>query len=120
MRSDPSSARARAMASGAAMPSNVDQYAPERARARKARPRYGSSGGAWSVEAARVPASVDVFAIRKAIPGGLTQEAFAKAFGFTFAAVRDWEQGRRKPDRSSRALLAVIASNPDAVRDALS
>ena len=85
-----------------------------------ARPKWGSTGGAWSVTAAKVPDLVDVAAIRASIPGKLTQEAFAKAFGFTFSAVREWEQGRKRPERAARALLAVIRSNPEAVRRALS
>ena len=84
-----------------------------------ARPKWGSTGGAWSVAPAKVPEVVDVAAIRASVPGKLTQEAFAKAFGFTFAAVREWEQGRKRPERPARALLAVIRANPEAVRRAL-
>lgn len=85
---------------------------------KRIKPRYGSSGGAWSVVAATVPEAVDVAAIRKA-EGNLTQEAFAKRYGFTWAAVRDWEQGRRKPDRAARVVLAMIAAEPEAVRRVL-
>lgn len=46
---------------------------------------------------------------------GLTQQAFAKTFGFTLGAVRDWEQGRKRPDRAARILLAVIRAAPEAV-----
>lgn len=84
-----------------------------------ARPKWGAGGGAWSVAPAIVPEAVDVAAIRKAVPGRLTQQAFAKAFGFTFSAVRDWEQNRKVPSRPSRALLAVILHDPEAVRRAL-
>jgi putative transcriptional regulator len=85
---------------------------------RPGKPRYGSSGGAWSVKAANVPDEVDVAAIRKA-EGRLTQEAFAKRYGFTFAAVRDWEQGRKRPDRAARIVLALIEREPEAVRRGL-
>jgi putative transcriptional regulator len=34
--------------------------------------------------------------------------------------VRDWEQGRRNPDRAARTLLLVIDRNPKAVERALS
>ena len=64
-----------------------------------------------------VPNTVDVKAIRER--SGLTQEAFARKFGFTAAAVRDWEQGRRQPEKAARVLLLVIAHNPDAVTEAL-
>lgn len=65
----------------------------------------------------RVPDTIDVAAIRAKL--GLSQTAFAAAFGLDVAAVRDWEQARRQPDRAARALLAVIAAEPDAVRRAL-
>ena len=49
------------------------------------------------------PAEVDVKAIRRAHPRfqrhmPVTQAAFAELYGFSAATVRDWEQGRRKPD----------------------
>jgi putative transcriptional regulator len=62
---------------------------------------------------AHVPASVDVRAIRKS--SGQTQDAFARTYGFSIASVRDWEQGRRQPERSARILLAMIAHAPEAV-----
>jgi putative transcriptional regulator len=49
----------------------------------------------------------------------LSQGAFAILFGLPLATVKDWEQGRRKPDAPARAYLRVIARNPDAVRAAL-
>ena len=64
-----------------------------------------------------VPKQVDVKDIRAKT--GLTQAAFARRFGFTAAAVRDWEQGRRQPEQAARVLLLVIAHNPDAVTEAL-
>ncbi len=64
-----------------------------------------------------VPKQVDVKHIRAKT--GLTQAAFARRFGFTAAAVRDWEQGRRQPEQAARVLLLVIAHNPDAVTEAL-
>jgi putative transcriptional regulator len=82
------------------------------------RPKWGSWGGAWSVAAAQVEDELDVAAIRKR--ERLTQEAFAKRYGFAFSTVRDWEQGRRQPDRAARVLLSVIAREPEAVRRALS
>ena len=64
-----------------------------------------------------VPKTVDVKDIRQKT--GLSQDAFARKFGFTAAAVRDWEQGRRQPEQAARVLLRVIAHNPDAVTAAL-
>ena len=60
-----------------------------------------------------VPAQVDVRTIRK--QRGQTQDVFARTYGFSVAAVRDWEQGRRQPERSARILLAMIAHAPEAV-----
>lgn len=60
-----------------------------------------------------VPASVDVRAIRAA--RGQTQQGFARTYGFSVSAVRDWEQGRRRPERSARILLAMIDRAPDTV-----
>lgn len=64
-----------------------------------------------------VPDAVDVRAIRNGL--ALTQDQFAARFGFTLAAVRDWEQGRRQPERAARVLLRIIEREPDAVRRAL-
>jgi putative transcriptional regulator len=33
--------------------------------------------------------------------------------------LRNWEQGRTRPDGPARVLLAVIARHPEAVEDAL-
>ena len=63
------------------------------------------------------PASVDVKAIRSATRQ--TQEGFARTYGFSVASVRDWEQGRRQPERAARLLLALIGSEPETVRRAL-
>jgi putative transcriptional regulator len=65
----------------------------------------------------RVPDAVDVKRIRGALQ--LTQVEFAARFGFSVAAVRDWEQRRRRPDASARVLLTVIANDPGAVERAL-
>lgn len=64
-----------------------------------------------------VPKSVDVKAIRQRMK--LTQAGFARRYGFTLGAVRDWEQGRRQPEAAARILLKVIEKRPDAVAEAL-
>ncbi len=63
------------------------------------------------------PPAVDVRAIRR--KQKLTQEAFAQRYGFTVGAVRDWEQGRYRPDQASRAYLLVIEREPEVVQRAL-
>ena len=64
-----------------------------------------------------VPAQVDVKAIRARAK--LTQDAFARRYGFSPGAVRDWEQGRRQPEAAARILLTVIDREPEAVERAL-
>ena len=46
-----------------------------------------------------VPEKIDVRKIRTRM--GLSQEAFAETYGFALSAVRDWDQGRRRPERSA-------------------
>ena len=50
---------------------------------------------------------------------GITQAAFARMFGVSVWTLRNWEQGRRRPDGPARALLRVIEREPDAARRAL-
>jgi putative transcriptional regulator len=64
-----------------------------------------------------VPSRVNVKKIRTRL--GLSQEGFAQTYGFALSAVRDWEQGRRQPERSARILLKVVEKEPEAVKRAL-
>ena len=64
-----------------------------------------------------VPEEVDVRAIRKKL--GYSQAQFSKRFGFSIDALQDWEQQRRRPDRTARLLLTVIDREPEAVSRAL-
>ena len=50
---------------------------------------------------------------------GLSQSRFAARFGFSAAAVRDWEQGRRTPEASTLCYLRAIECEPQAVKRAL-
>jgi putative transcriptional regulator len=50
----------------------------------------------------------------------LSQEAFARRFGFSVRTLQQWEQGRAVPDRPARILLRVIEQSPRAVERALS
>lgn len=75
------------------------------------------AGRAAPARAWHPPAAVDVRAIRAAT--GLSQPNFAKRFGFTTSAVREWEQGRRQPEAAARVLLLVIAHHPEAVDSAI-
>ena len=60
---------------------------------------------------------VDVRDVR--LKMGLSQSQFATKFGFPPATLRNWEQGRARPDAPTRVLLAVIAKHPEAVEDVL-
>jgi putative transcriptional regulator len=64
-----------------------------------------------------VPEKLDVAKLRHGL--GLSQVAFARTFGLDVTALHAWEQGRRRPDRAARVLLAVIAKEPEAVLRAL-
>ena len=50
---------------------------------------------------------------------GMSQAAFAKAFGFALRALQDWEQGRAEPPQAIRCYLRVIEREPEAVMRAL-
>jgi putative transcriptional regulator len=59
----------------------------------------------------------DVQAVRAQL--GASQAEFALMIGVSVATLRNWEQGRRKPDGPALALLRVAARNPKAVIQAL-
>lgn len=101
----------------------------------KARAKKGPSVGAriiegleeaiaWSkgenvavrVSRVQIP-EVDISAVRHRM--GLSQSQFATKFGFPPATLRNWEQGRARPDAPTRVLLAVIAKHPESVEDVL-
>lgn len=63
------------------------------------------------------PPLPDVKAIRRKLK--LSQDAFARRFGFSVRTVQQWEQGRAVPDRPARILLRVIEQSPRAVERAL-
>ena len=50
---------------------------------------------------------------------GISQAAFARMFGVSVWTLRNWEQGRRRPEGPARALLRVIEREPEAARRAL-
>lgn len=64
-----------------------------------------------------VPDTIDVKAIRQR--QGLTQAEFAKRYGFALNSIRNWEQGRRRPEGPARLLLLMIDREPEAVQRAL-
>jgi putative transcriptional regulator len=64
-----------------------------------------------------LPGEVDVKRIRTR--ARMSQAQFARTFCINPRTLQEWEQGRRKPDATTRAYLAVIAKNLEAVLDAL-
>jgi len=64
-----------------------------------------------------LPDEVDVRRIRT--KAGMSQAEFARPFCINPRTLQEWEQGRRKPDTTTRAYLSVIAKNRKAVLDAL-
>lgn len=64
-----------------------------------------------------VPSKIDVKAIRE--KARVSQDEFARRYGFSKRSLEQWEQGRRTPTGASRAFLVVIAREPAAVHRAL-
>lgn len=58
---------------------------------------------------------IDVQSVRKKY--GLSQNKFANLLGISVATLRNWEQGRRKPEGSAKVLLKVADKHPEAVLD---
>ncbi len=64
-----------------------------------------------------VPRTVDVHALRRKT--GLSQEEFSRRIGVSKGTLRNWEQGRRRPDGPARVLLALLARNPQIVEETI-
>ena len=45
----------------------------------------------------------------------LSQDKFASLLGISVATLRNWEQGRRRPEGPARVLLRVAAEHPEAI-----
>lgn len=59
----------------------------------------------------------DVQAIRERY--GLSQPKFAALMGISVGTLRNWEQGRRRPEGSARVLLRVVSKHPEVVLEAV-
>ncbi len=59
----------------------------------------------------------DIAALRAFV--GLTQTDFAQAIEISVHTLRNWEQGRRKPEGSAIALLRIAARHPRIIRENL-
>jgi DNA-binding transcriptional regulator YiaG len=76
---------------------------PARLRLRLMKGRFRSGG--------------DIAALRKFV--GLTQAEFARAISISVHTLRNWEQGRRKPEGPAIALLRIAARHPRILRENL-
>jgi putative transcriptional regulator len=59
----------------------------------------------------------NIQAIRKA--ANLSQPRFAALIGVNLRTLQNWEQGRTRPTGPARALLKIVASNPESAIEAL-
>ena len=50
---------------------------------------------------------------------GLSQPAFARSIGVPLETLKNWEQGRRRPEGPARVLLALIDKRPSIVQEEL-
>ena len=57
----------------------------------------------------------DFVALRRFV--GFTQARFAEAVGISVHTLRNWEQGRRRPDGPAIALLRIAARHPQVIRE---
>ena len=59
----------------------------------------------------------DIVVLRNFV--GLTQAEFARALGISIHTLRNWEQGRRRPEGPALALLRIAARHPRIIRENL-
>jgi len=59
----------------------------------------------------------DIAALRRFV--GLTQADFARAIEISIHTLRNWEQGRRRPEGPAIALLRIAARHPRIIRENL-
>ena len=65
----------------------------------------------------RFESGEDISALRRFV--GLTQAEFARAIEISVHTLRNWEQGRRKPEGPAIALLRIAARHPRIIRENL-
>jgi putative transcriptional regulator len=68
-------------------------------------------------EPVEIPDMIDVQSLRKCLH--MSQAEFAARFGFNLNTLRNWEHGRRHPDKAVLAYLCVISKNPKLVERSL-
>lgn len=63
----------------------------------------------------RIESAEDVVAVRRFV--GLSQSEFARAMGISVHTLRNWEQGRRRPEGPAIGLLRIAARHPRIIRE---
>lgn len=96
------------------MKDSVEQSILRGARQALAYAKGEADGSKYRVQ---IPHEIDVRAIRTKLK--MTQEDFARQFGFSVNTLRHWEQGKRIPEGPTRAYLLVIDRAPKAITKAL-
>ncbi len=78
-------------------------------------------GGAFAPFGIRVvrPMAPEIVPAEVRARTGLSQPEFAARYGFSDATIKNWEQGRARPDTAARLALWLIANDPDAIDRAL-
>jgi putative transcriptional regulator len=64
-----------------------------------------------------IPDMIDIQSLRKCLQ--MSQTEFAKRFGFNLNTLRNWEHGRRHPEKAVLSYLCVISNNPQLVENSL-
>jgi DNA-binding transcriptional regulator YiaG len=89
--------------------SNIPELTEEQlARAIPARVRKRLVNG-------QIESGEDVAALRRFV--GLSQSQFAEAMGISVHTLRNWEQGRRRPEGPAIGLLRIAARHPRIIRE---
>ena len=65
----------------------------------------------------RIESGKDIAALRHFV--GLSQTQFAQAVEISVHTLRNWEQGRRKPEGPAIAFLKIAARHPSIIREQL-
>ena len=63
----------------------------------------------------KIESGDDIAALRRFV--GLTQSQFAEAMGISVHTLRNWEQGRRRPEGPAIGLLRIAARHPRIIRE---
>jgi putative transcriptional regulator len=63
----------------------------------------------------QIESGEDVAALRRFV--GLSQSQFAEAMGISVHTLRNWEQGRRRPNGPANGLLRIAARHPRIIRE---